>query len=79
MEREDEGWRAEEIGCRGDQGSPRAVVPTGRQLVNKLIVSIIIIFLQLLVTQSTNSPPFKESKSITMFIEHAIEPCPDSN
>jgi hypothetical protein len=33
MEREDEGSRAVETGCRGDQGSPRALVPSGRQAV----------------------------------------------
>jgi hypothetical protein len=31
MEREDEGWRAVETGCRGGQGSPKAVAPSGRQ------------------------------------------------
>jgi hypothetical protein len=31
MEREDEGERAVETGCRGGQGSPSAVVPSGRQ------------------------------------------------
>jgi hypothetical protein len=30
MERDEE-WRAVETGCRGGQGSPRAVVPSGRQ------------------------------------------------
>jgi hypothetical protein len=32
MEREDEGKRAVETGCRGGQGSPRAVVPSVRHL-----------------------------------------------
>jgi hypothetical protein len=32
MEREDEGQRTVETGCRGGQGSPRAVVPSGRHL-----------------------------------------------
>jgi hypothetical protein len=31
MEREDEGKRAVETGCRGGQGSSRAVASTGRQ------------------------------------------------
>jgi hypothetical protein len=31
MEREYEGEKAVEIGCRGGQGSPRAVAPTGWQ------------------------------------------------
>jgi hypothetical protein len=31
MEREDEGQKAVETGCRGGQGSPRAVAPTGRR------------------------------------------------
>jgi hypothetical protein len=33
MEREDEGSREVETGCRGGQGTPRAVVPSGRQCV----------------------------------------------
>jgi hypothetical protein len=30
MEREDEVKKAVETGCRGGQGSPKAVVPSGR-------------------------------------------------
>jgi hypothetical protein len=30
-EMEVKGWKVVEIGCRGRQGSPRAIAPTGRQ------------------------------------------------
>jgi hypothetical protein len=31
MEKEDEGSKVAQTGCRGGQGSPRAVAPTGRK------------------------------------------------